>query len=268
MEEEQRKRLFFGMEVRAPWPEKFPFGRLLDPEHRHLTLAFLGSVDYSQLEKALVRFPQPPFTLGFATQFDQSLFLPPRHPRVVAWHLHFFDREHELASFQKQLVDWLLAEGFKPDMRHSFTPHVTLCRAPFRERGWRARFVPIPALLQAIHLYESVGNLKYQPIWSYPLLPPFEEFEHTADIAYRIRGTSYDQLFIHAALALAFNFPPLLPFIQHQTGLNGLEDVIMALNHIVGHADGEIGCPFKAVSFHSKTVMHNNFIEWEMIVDV
>ena len=74
------KHLFWGMEVHAPWPEKLPQGRLLDTEHRHLTLAFLGNVNPFQMQEALRTFPPPPFTLGFAATFDQCLFLPFLHP--------------------------------------------------------------------------------------------------------------------------------------------------------------------------------------------
>lgn len=256
------------MEVHAPWPKHLPEGRLLDKEHRHLTLAFLGATDYSKIEKALLEFPQPFFKVGFAGKFDQCLFLPLRHPHVVAWHVEWLEKNSELTHFYEMLIKWLQEKGFSPDCRHGFMPHVTLCRSPFKEREWSKKFSPLPLFVQHIHLYESVGQLKYEPVWSYPLLAPFEEIEHMADIAYQVRGESFDQLYHHGALALAFEFPPLLPYLRTKEGLTGLDAVIMELNQLVAEADQEIGTPFKAVSFHSHLEIEDHVMHWRMIIDV
>jgi len=263
------KRLFFGMEIKAPWPEDFPFGRLLDEKHRHMTLAFLGNVDYLKLKEALAVFPKPDFKVGFAAKFDQCLFLPPHHPRVAAWHIEWLEKEAEAISLYHQiLIQWLHEQGFSPSTHAQFLPHVTLARKPFNEKIWRKKFSPLPAIVQDIHLYESVGHLQYLPIWSYTLLPPFEELEHTADIAYHIHGHSFDQLFHHASLALCFHFPLFLTYLEPRQGLSSLEEVIIGLNQLVLRTDQEIGCPFKAVSFHSHLERQEGMLKWEMIVDV
>ena len=254
------------MEVHAPWPEKLPNGRLLDPNHRHLTLAFLGNVDYSQMQEALRTFPPPPFTLGFAATFDQCLFLPPRHPHVVAWHIKGI-KEERLVAYQKTLIQWLQNKGFPSEVKLEFMPHVTLCRAPFEERLWQQTFTPIPLMIQHIHLYESVGNLKYESLWHSPLLAPFEEIEHTADLGFLVRGHTYKELFYNAAIAICFHFPPLIAYIP-AVDVQSLEEVIVTLNQMVYRADCEIGCPFKAVSFHSQMTSENNILQWMMIIDV
>ena len=261
------KRLFLGMEIHAPWPEELPNGRLLDPENRHLTLAFLGNVDYPQIQEALHTFPSPLFTLGFAATFDQCLFLPRPHPHVVAWHVLWGVREEMFMAYQKTLIQWLQKKGFSTDPKEQFMPHVTLCRAPFKEQSWQRVFKPLPLIAHHIHLYESVGNLKYKSLWKYSMLAPFEEIEHTADLAYLIRGSTYNELFYHAAIALCFHFPPLVTFISLLNVLN-LEEVIIALNQLVYKADCEIGCPFKAVSFHSQMQNEKNILQWMMIIDV
>ncbi len=110
--------------------------------------------------------------------------------------------------------------------------------------------------------------LHYQSLWERTLLSPFDEFEHTADIAFLIRGYSIQELHQHAQLALAFQFPPLIKFYRSQSQ-NSLEEVIISLNEIVAMADTEFGCPFKAVSFHGNIQSGDqNMLHWEMVVDV
>ncbi|MFZ0565768.1 MAG: hypothetical protein WAM28_06250 [Chlamydiales bacterium] len=262
------KRLFIGVEVKAPWPLELPSGRIIEESHRHLTLAFLGKTDYEKLQKSLNSFPLPTFKVGVVGKFDQCLFLPPRHSRVVAWHIEWFDEKNPLKHFYDMLIQWLQKEGLNPDTRHSFSPHVTLCRSPFNETAWKKAFTILPLFLKDIHLYESLGSSKYQSLWSYPLLTPFQEIEHTADIAFNVFGESFDELYRNALTALAFKFPPLIPFATREEGLKSLEDVVMALNNIVYCADKEIGCPFKAVSFHSDLEKKENIFKWVMIIDV
>lgn len=262
------KRLFFGLAVQAPWPETLPQGRLLDASHRHLTLAFLGECNYQTLQERLPAFPSPPFKVGFVGKFDQCLFLPERHPHVVAWHVTLLTSPSSLIGYFKTLISWLQAMGFNPDTRHPFTPHVTVARLPFNKRVWEKKFTPLPLMLSTIHLYESVGGLKYVPIWSYPLTPPFEEISHTADLAFWIRGEAFDHLFVHAQGALAFHFPEILPYLIEKDQIENLDEVIIALNELVAYVDQNISCPFKAISFHSLLEEREGILHWEMIVDV
>ena len=206
------KRVFFGIEVHAPWPSKLPQGRLLDESHRHLTLAFLGNVSYSPLSSILESFPKPPLLIGPVGQFDTFLLLPPRRPNVVAWHTVWLDQNTPLIAFQKRLADWLRQFNYSVDERE-WLPHVTLCRQPFNPRAWEKFFVPLPFYAGSIHLYESVGNLNYIPVWSWPIQSPFEEIEHTADMAFIVRGETLQQLYYNAFTALAFKASPFLEFL-------------------------------------------------------
>lgn len=264
----EQKRVFFGLEVQAPWPKSLPQGRLLNESQRHLTLAFLGKINYNLLKKTLQSIPLPSFKVGFAGKFDQCLFLPLHHPRVVAWHIDFMEEKSPLDAYYEQLIKWLQDKGFKPDTRHSFNPHVTIARAPFNKHAWENAFLPLPCLLNNIHLYESKGQLQYEPVWSFPLESPFEEISHIADVAYWVRGENYDHLYRHAGIALAFSFPEMLPYLEKRDGIHSLDEVIICLNELVAKIDREINCPFKAVSFHSRLEEKNKILHWEMIVDV
>ncbi len=267
---EEIKRLFFGLEIQAPWPEELPHGRLLLPSERHLTLAFLGNVPFSPLKEKLNQNElHIPFSLGFAGFFDSVLFLSPRNPNVVAWGVHWITDTTPLIAFQKEIVRWLRSIGYSVDHpNREWLPHATICRRPFDRRGWEKQFTVLPFIITAIHLYESVGQLRYIPLWSHPMKPPFEEIEHTADIAFNIHGKTLQDIYKHALTALAFKHPPLLKYFSNEE-IKNLDDIIIGLNNVISKADQESGCPFKAVSFHGEIQQNaDHTLTWEMIVDV
>lgn len=264
----ETKRLFFGLEVISPWPDSLPQGRLLEESHRHLTLAFLGNTDFSKLSVVLPSIPLPSFTMGLVGKFDKCLFLPEKHPHVVAWHVEWMDNADALGSYQKTLTHWLMSQDFLPKSESQFLPHVTLCRKPFIKKNWEKSFETLPLIAKDIHLYESLGGLKYRPIWTQSFIAPFDEIDHTADIAFWIRGKNLDQLYIHAQTALAFHSPILMNYFLNQGSIDTLDSIIARLNGAITRADSEIGCSLKAVSYHGHILEKNNILEWEMIVDV
>lgn len=264
----ENKRLFFGCEVHAPWPERMPDGRILEASQRHLTMAFLGNVPFPKMRSLLDSIPVPSFKVGLVGQFDRCLFLPKRSPRVVAWHANWVAGE-PLVAFQRELMQWLQMQGYQVDTSREFLSHVTICRAPFVPHQWKEAFAPLPCLLNHLHLYESVGNLRYESLWQYSLVPAFEEMEHTADIAFRIRGENMQQLYLNAQYALAFHYPAFLPYLCQPPPADSLDQIIMGLNALVSKVDAEIGCPFKAVSFHGTIQQEmDHILLWEMVVDV
>lgn len=68
------KRLFFGVEVFAPYPSSFPPGRMLDRTHRHLTLAFLGQIDFSKIANKMEQLPKPKSFCGTVGYFDEYVW--------------------------------------------------------------------------------------------------------------------------------------------------------------------------------------------------
>lgn len=261
------RRLFFGAQVEAPWPTDLPTGRLVAEGGRHLTLAFLGDTVWSALEGKLSSLPQPSFQVGPVGFFKECLFLPPRHPRVVAWEVEWLANPSLLLTFQGELAMWLRKEGYPVDERE-FLSHITIARQPFHEREWRQAFHTLPVAIMGLHLYESTGNLVYSPVWSWKMAPPFHEIEHTADVAFVIRGESMAQLQLHAQIALSFKFPPLLAYFDRLSTGSTLPEIVVQLNELIAFADAEQGCPFKAVSFCGDLEEENGVFLWEMIVDV
>lgn len=259
-----KKRLFFGYEVSAPWPLELPKGRILGVTCRHLTLAFLGDILFEPLQDSLEIMPTPQHKLGPVGYFDECLVLPDvKKPRLIAWHVSWC--ENLTLTYQKTLFNWLLEQGYSLDSR-PFLSHVTIARSPFNPKSWIQSFEKLPLFVNGLHLYESLGNLNYQPIWSYLFLPPFEELDHTADIAFLIRAETMKDLHLHAQIALAFKFPSLLNYFGDLK--DQLDDIVIALNDLITKADCAIGCPLKAVSFHGKLEKEQDLLTWIMIVDV
>lgn len=261
----EEKTLFFGCEVHAPWPEQYPKGRILEEKDRHLSLAFLGKNPINTIEQILKDLPLPLFKIGLIGKFDHIVFLPPHHPHVVAWHVAF--TSNLLLPYQKELHKYLISHQIPVKSHKEFLPHVTISRSPFDRAGWKNSFAPLPLFIGALHLYESLGSSKYASLWSYPITPPFVEIDHTADIGYLIYGSCLTELFEHAQTALCFSFPPLLSYLIKQN-VDSLEEIVMYLNEMVAKADQDIGCPFKAVSFHGKILEKDKLLQWEMIIDV
>ena len=139
---------------------------------------------------------------------------------------------------------------------------------PLSDPGkWRKSFSPLPFTFHQLHLYESAPGLQYTPIWSRALIPPFEELEHTADLAFTLHGESVQAIYHNAFTALAFHFPPLLHYRQEAP--DTFDKIVSQLNRALALADAENGCPFKAVSHHGELVKDTQAVlTWEMIVDV
>lgn len=253
------KRMFFGIEVHAKWPESFPPGRILDENCRHLTLAFLGDRDISELKNP----PLLNYKVGLVGVLDKCLFLPKRHPHVVCYDVKWLEKAEKFEEYRSTLNNWL-----KFEEKEKFLPHVTICRAPKAIKEWKDTFSPMPFMATHLHLFESLGNSKYQPLWTCKVKPPFEELEHTADIAFRIHGETLHELHRHAHVAMAFKFPLLLNYVTWQEP-KSLDDIIFDLNETITKIDMDIGCPFKAVSYHGDIIKEpDGTLKWEMIIDV
>lgn len=257
------RRLFFALTIETPWPEEFPEGRVLREENRHVTVAFLGSRD-EEVEDLISKVPDFPFSVAPSGVFVDSLFLPEENPKVAAWEIEWLTETEGIISWQKDLETALGIKRRNKD----FLFHLTLCRAPKKLADWQRAFAALPLYCKELHLFESLGNSDYKSLWSQEFLAPFTEISHTADIAYLVRGKNYFDLYVHAALALAFLCPEFLKEIEKEIVLEDLSSVITALNRCLARVDAKYGAEFKAVSYGGIVEEKENYLEWEMIVDV
>lgn len=260
------KRLFFGLSIQAPWPQKLPRGRIIQEEMRHLTLAFLGNIEYEQVEKALFSLPLPQFSTAPVGVVDRILFLPPETPRVAALAIEWLTKKEAMNRYLETFYEWLAEHEFSHDLR-SPLPHITIARSPFVEKDWESALTPFPLFTPALHLYESLGHSEYQSLWHYSIPLPFEEFTQTAHIGFILRGSTLQELYVHAAAAMSFSHPPFIRFLLKREPEDFL-DIIRMLNAMIAHCDAEEKCPFKSVSYQGTMREMNGQLEWEMIVDV
>jgi RNA 2',3'-cyclic 3'-phosphodiesterase len=236
-------RLFLGIEVGLPWPEVWPEGRRIEEPYRHVTVDFLADRSIT-----LLKIGPMIGTCGF---FDKSVFL---NSRCVSWHVHWLNQDMDQIQQQISNKPWI--------------PQLTICRKPFHWEEWKNFFRPLPCFAKALKLYKSIGYSHYETLWKHELIPPFEEIEHTADVAFQIYGKDLNNLYENAFTALAFKHPLLVTLWENKS-FRTLDEIIIELNRIVQKADSMSGCPFKAVSFHGEIQrFEETFIQWEMIIDV
>lgn len=246
--DKDRKRVFFAFEVISPWLENLPDGRKLESSDRHLTVVFLGDIHYAKLENILPNIPLPKIKVGLTGKFDRCVFLPQKRPNVVAWHVKWFDDEHDLGSYQKEMANWLIKNGFPVHIHpNGFLPHVTLSRRPFRYHEWREAFQILPVVIKNFHLYESIGGLKYKPLWSHHLLPPFEVIKNNGEFKMDIRGESFTQLFHHCLIGIAFENPQILRLYREKITVNDSDGLISNLDTMLKMAEKKGLFPYQKV---------------------
>lgn len=204
--------------------------------------------------------------MGLTGYFDKCLFLPELRPHVVSWHAHLW-QDQQVQKYHQSVVDWLRQHRYAAESRLQL-PHVTIARSPFQQQEWEEAFTPLTIMLSAIHLYESVGNLTYLPLWSHLLALPFEEFGHSIGIVFKIKAESIVEWYQHAFMALAFKYPFLLKYHREISNDANFNDVIDALNGVITDCNSVTRCPVKSVSFHGDLRNENGVLQRDMFVDV
>lgn len=262
------KRIFFALDLTSKWDETEPPGRYIDKKLRHITLLFIGNISEEKLASLIQNIPSPSFNIAPSGILDKVLALPYNHPNVIAYRAHFLHDLEEIKIYKNVLSSYLESLGIFLEKGRSFLPHVTLCRKPFEINPWKKNFQKLPFYIPRIVLYESLENSKYRPLWFQEFILPFSEIEHTADIAFHIRGKDFYELYVNGFLALCFKSSQISRYFLENENIQNIDDVIISLNKIISNEDTEIGSLFKAVSFQSNVSNLEKYLQWEMIVDV
>lgn len=154
--------------------------RVLDPDLLHVTMCFLGNRPVDEIDAIGDRLPTV-VEGGCELSLGAPLWLPPRHPRVLAVELH--DEDGELERLQQRLLTALeevcdFQEGPHGDAsrRHRrFHPHVTVARMRSGAAPHQRALAPTPALsfrpseLVLYRSWLSEGGASYEALASAPL---------------------------------------------------------------------------------------------------
>ena len=266
----EKKRIFFAFEIEAIWQNVPKENKIIEEKNRHITLLFLGENNLLEVEKYLNELPELETKIAPVGFFDKCIFLPEKKPRLVAYSVNFLNKKTNIENFQKKLFDFFQNKNFVLKERLKiFLPHVTICRNNFDLKKFKENFIQTPLYVKSFNLFESLGHSVYKTLWKKSFIEPFLEIEHTADIAFTIRGTTYLELLYNSFIALCFKWINFLNNYEDLDEVNSIDDVIINLNELITKAEikGE-HLPFKAVSFHSDIIKKDDILNWEMIVDV
>ncbi len=267
--EKNDKRVFFGFEIEVFWIELPKEKKIISENNRHITLLFLGKNDVNEINKYLNELPSCNFEIGPVGYFNKCLFLPPKHPRLIAYQADFFEKNKFIRDFQKKLFDFFKKKNFLVKQNNNFLPHVTICRNDFDKQVWKNSFKFLPLFIKSFNFYESLGSSEYKTLWKKDFIEPFEEIKHTADIAFIVKGKNYTDLLFNSFIALSFKSLDFLLYYKELKEVNSIDDVIINLNDIVTKAEIDgLYIPFKAISFHANIEKKDDILNWEMIVDV
>jgi len=263
------KRLFLGFEIFTHWPELPKEKKMIDEENRHITLLFLGDNSISSIKSYMDNLPQLDLKVGAVGFFEKCLFWPIKHPRLVAYGIDFFENNNLMEKFQKDLVEFFKSKNHQIREKNNFLPHVTICRDHFDVTKWQRNFRPFPLYIKSFNLYESLGHSEYKTLWKKDYIRPFDEIPHTADIAFTIKGESYNELLYNSFIALSFKSFDFFDYYSELRSIKNVDDIIIKLNDIITKAEIKgLSMPFKAVSFNSHIEKKDDIFSWEMIVDV
>lgn len=152
--------------------------RWVDQENYHLTLAFLGEQQQSDLESLGEKLDETLTQSEFSVNVDILSPFPQTKPKLIA---ALLGKSDELNNAHKQVLSAVNSTGLMVDKR-KFIPHITLARYR-HSRNEFAGTVPTnidcPIYFDEVVLYESIltsSGAEYEPIYRFPLdLIDFDE---------------------------------------------------------------------------------------------
>lgn len=130
--------------------------RILAADSWHITLCFLGRQSRAAVPATARAIEQLAPSAPPTVTLSDPVWLPPRHPRVLA--VRLADGAGELAELQERLAQALEALGSYRRESRPFLPHVTVARVRGREPvGAQPLPAPAPASgpARALTLYRS-----------------------------------------------------------------------------------------------------------------
>ncbi|MCX6112793.1 MAG: hypothetical protein NTY22_05875 [Proteobacteria bacterium] len=161
------RRLFWGFEITAQWPQFPRDGRQILPKDRHATIAFLGNVDYDML-KPFINNYEPEINIQPSGIFNRLILLPnEKKSRIISLGGHINNLDMCMTEVNR-IKKGMSMLGFKIDER-DWLFHVTIARKPFNIKLWKGLNILIPFRLSGICLYQSIQSLIYEKLHTFPI---------------------------------------------------------------------------------------------------
>ncbi len=145
--------------------------RWVDQENYHITLAFLGEQQQSDLERLAENLDAAVMQPEFASHISHISPFPETKPKLMA---ALLEKNDGLFELHKQVVSAVNSTGLVMDKR-KFIPHITLARYRHSRNefaGGIPTAIDCPLYFDEVTLFESVltsSGAEYEPIFHFPL---------------------------------------------------------------------------------------------------
>lgn len=145
--------------------------RWVDQSNYHITLAFLGDQEESDLEALAERLDTVLPEFGLSTPVTHLTPFPESKPKLIA---AMIDKTAELLDVHQQVISSVTGCGLTYDKR-KFSPHITLGRFRHSKNSFVGAIpsnIDIELRIDEVAIYESVltsGGAEYEALFRFPL---------------------------------------------------------------------------------------------------
>lgn len=251
---------FFGFEIHSPFIEVFSYNKIGEKGSPFLPFLSFEETIFQKVCALLDYVPHPFFQVGPVALLETCFLLRNRTLENLTLQIRRFGVDL-IQPYQKLLHTYFIQEGCQPD-RVPLTQSIVCKPVSFLQKS-RTNGEQFPLYLLKLHLYKRCEEERYISIWTRPLLPPFKEVKQGNFILY---GENFQQIFLHAQIALSFKFPAFTPFIDDTYQVRNLHDGGVRLLTLIYKACDVIKMPIKKAIFPDYGAKEQGLLKWELSV--
>jgi 2'-5' RNA ligase len=159
------------MAAKMSYQDKSSAVRWVDQGNYHITLAFLGEQEQTDLETLAEQLDYALQQTQFLINLSHPQPFPETRPKLLAT---MAEKTTDMVSLHQQVSSAINATNLLVDKR-KFIPHVTLGRYRHSKNSYAGKIpmnVSFETLIEEVVLYESVlttSGAEYEPIFRFPL---------------------------------------------------------------------------------------------------
>lgn len=157
--------------AKMSYQDKSSAVRWVDQENYHITLAFLGDQEQTDLETLAEQLDYTIQQHQFLLDLSHPKPFPETRPKLLA---AMADRSENMVALHQQVASAVKSTDLIID-RRKFIPHVTLGRYRHSKNSYAGKIpmnISFETLVEEVVLYESVltsAGAEYEPIYRFPL---------------------------------------------------------------------------------------------------